>query len=313
MSLSRARLCLIAAALLVGGSSFGLGAHAGAQSGGLFSPFEAASAPVGSDENRLVEAERDAGRLKTEVEALTTRSDDVVSRLRVRTKTLHRLARAGFLPAADGVSAMMGHMARVSRMRRMVAQDGRLYASLQRRLHALQGELEAADEAVSILKRAAATASTANAQLSAGLAPASQPGFQHGSFHVSGEESLWAQRFLQQRGRLGLPIAGVVDITPDERAGAQGITFRVQSGTAVRSVETGRVAFVGALPAFGTMLIVHHGEDYYSVYAGLHAALGVGARVDRGARLGDVQDPRGLFFQVRRGSRAQDARGWLGI
>lgn len=312
--MTRARVCFIAVALLTGGmGSSGWGGHAVAQEEPLFSHGQMPSAPVGTQQSQLAEMEGDARRLRVEMDALRTRSVEVVSRLRVRTKTLHRLSRAGMLPAADGVGAMMGHMARVSRMRRMVAQDGRLYSSLVRRLDALDSELKAADEAVATLRRAVASAAEVNAHLQSNPVASGSTGLQHGGFHVSGEEALWAGRFLQQRGRLGLPIAGVVDIVEDERAGARGITFRVPSGTAVRAVETGRVAFVGSLPGFGTMLIVHHGEEYYSVYGGLRAGLSVGARVDRGGRLGEVQDPRGLFFQVRRGSRAQDARGWLGI
>ncbi|HBQ17679.1 MAG TPA: peptidase, partial [Myxococcales bacterium] len=56
-----------------------------------------------------------------------------------------------------------------------------------------------------------------------------------------------------------------------------------------------------------------HGDGHYTVYGGLGAvAVQVGQQVPANTPLGTVGG-QPLFFQVRRGTRALDARAWLGL
>ena len=78
-------------------------------------------------------------------------------------------------------------------------------------------------------------------------------------------------------------------------------------------VADGRVAFVGRYGAYGLMVIVEHGDSFFTVYAGLSAVdVQNGSAIRMGQRVGRVMGSP-LLFQVRRGTRALDARSWLGI
>jgi len=78
-------------------------------------------------------------------------------------------------------------------------------------------------------------------------------------------------------------------------------------------VSEGRVAFARRYGVYGTMVVIDHGEGYFTVYAGL-ARLDVtaGEPVVLGQTLGAVgTDP--LYFEVRRGTRSLDPHEWVGI
>jgi septal ring factor EnvC (AmiA/AmiB activator) len=107
-------------------------------------------------------------------------------------------------------------------------------------------------------------------------------------------------------------VSGTVDIRAANRDG-EGVELLAPPGAGVRAVEEGRVAWADRHGSFGLMVIVDHGDRYFTVYASLGSTdVRVGDHVSRGARLG-VTSERPLFFQVREGARALDASGWLGL
>lgn len=96
-----------------------------------------------------------------------------------------------------------------------------------------------------------------------------------------------------------------------------GLELLAPAGTAARGVADGRVAFAGQYSSYGQLVIIDHGDNYFTVYGGLGTiGVSVGSHVMEGAELGrlGLDGPsQGLYFEVRRGTRALDAASWLGL
>ena len=97
-----------------------------------------------------------------------------------------------------------------------------------------------------------------------------------------------------------------------------GVDIAAPIGTDVRSVARGRVDFVSSdYGSYGQMLILNHGEGYYTLYAHCSAILvSRGDEVNAGAviaRVGDTGSLKGsmLHFEVRKGRSAQNPLEWL--
>jgi septal ring factor EnvC (AmiA/AmiB activator) len=123
------------------------------------------------------------------------------------------------------------------------------------------------------------------------------------------------ERFADQRGNLALPVSGPASIQEARRAESDGpgLEFASSRGAAVRAAAAGRVAFAERYGSYGQIVIVDHGERFYTVYGGLGGVdVQVGDDVSKSARLGSAgADP--VYFEVRRGTKTQEARGWLGL
>jgi septal ring factor EnvC (AmiA/AmiB activator) len=96
-----------------------------------------------------------------------------------------------------------------------------------------------------------------------------------------------------------------------------GIDIGAAVGQEVRSVEKGTVAFADRFAGYGKMIIVDHGERYYTVYAHLSEMLKKkGDAVKRGETLGLAGDSDSLagaklYFELRKDGRAVDPLPWL--
>ena len=87
-------------------------------------------------------------------------------------------------------------------------------------------------------------------------------------------------------------------------------------GAPVHAVAEGRVAFAGTYGSYGRVVILDHGDSFYTVYGGLGAfAARVGDSVSRGTKLGEVGAAArpAVFFEVRRSTRTLDPRLWTGL
>jgi septal ring factor EnvC (AmiA/AmiB activator) len=125
--------------------------------------------------------------------------------------------------------------------------------------------------------------------------------------------------FAQAKGRLLFPLAGRSEVRPARREGTDGPGLEIRSslGAPVRAVYGGRVAFADRYGPYGRLVIVDHGDHYYSV-AGNLAGLDVkvGDEVSAGERIGSVGDEgRGpmLYFEIRHGTETIQPTPWLGI
>ena len=129
-------------------------------------------------------------------------------------------------------------------------------------------------------------------------------------------------RFAQEKGRLLFPVGGRADVRPARREGTDGpgLEISAPAGTPVRAVFAGRVAFADKYGPYGRLVILDHGDHYYTVSGNLAAIdVRVGDQVGAGDRLGTVgaSDADGksslLYFEVRRGTETITPSPWLGL
>ncbi len=133
------------------------------------------------------------------------------------------------------------------------------------------------------------------------------------------------QGIIRSRGKLNWPVEG----TLVSRFGLQkhpkfdtyvyrkGIEIGSFQGSAIRSVYEGQVAFADWFPGYGMVIILDHGENYYSLYAHLAKLLvSVGARVKKDQVIGEIGDTGvsegdRLYFELRQGEQPVDPLTWL--
>ena len=127
------------------------------------------------------------------------------------------------------------------------------------------------------------------------------------------------------RGRLDWPVRGRVSAPfgkykhPEFAAEIvrKGIDIDAPLGDAIRAVERGRVVYAGQFSGYGNMMIIDHGERYYSIYGHLAEILKKnGEAVRRGEILGRVGDGDSwsgakLYFEMRKDGRSVDPMAWL--
>src|SRR5690606_34384195 len=127
--------------------------------------------------------------------------------------------------------------------------------------------------------------------------------------------------FGELRGRLGWPARGNVigRFGQPREAGARwrGVLIGAAAGTDVRAVAYGRVAWAGWMPHYGDLMVIEHGEDYYSLYGHNQSMLReVGEWVDAGDVIAQVGDSGGqsraaLYFELRKGREPLNPQQWF--
>ena len=124
------------------------------------------------------------------------------------------------------------------------------------------------------------------------------------------------------RGALEWPVPGRVTgrFGRTDRPGAaavrNGIEIEAAEGTPVKAVHDGTVAFAGPFTGFGTLVIVDHGGNDFTLYGSLGSvAVERGALVEAGAEVGvSGTGPGrmpGVYFEVRIDGRSVDPLQWL--
>lgn len=86
---------------------------------------------------------------------------------------------------------------------------------------------------------------------------------------------------------------------------SKGLEYVTQAGAQVYAVSSGRVAFVGPLPGYGSVVVMDHGGRSYSLYGRLGSVLvRSGEGVRRDAVIGTTSAPdaqgRNFYFEVRK-------------
>lgn len=133
--------------------------------------------------------------------------------------------------------------------------------------------------------------------------------------------------FTAQRGRLALPAAGTIITsfgqTVTGRFGSseqsRGITVRTEPGAEVQAFFTGSVVYAGVMEGYSGLIIIDHGERYFSLVARLaEIAVATGDRVQRDEAIGRAGlDPEGaagqLYLEIRRGVEAVDPLPWFDL
>lgn len=126
------------------------------------------------------------------------------------------------------------------------------------------------------------------------------------------------------RGDLPWPLQGQVVArfgrAPAGRFGTSivrnGIEVAGSEGAEIRAVHEGTVAYAAPFTGFGTLVIVDHGDNAFTLYGHLaEAVVSPGTNVSRGTILGTLgQSPSGgaaAYFEVRIDGRPTDPLQWL--
>ena len=128
-----------------------------------------------------------------------------------------------------------------------------------------------------------------------------------------------SKQISKLQGQLSWPAKGkrIVSFSPSGNPSSNGIGLALPAGTPVRSVSWGKVVHNDQLRGFGQVVIVFHGEDYYSLYAFLsEAPVPVGREVERGEQIGvcgfyPAAKGEGLYFELRHKQKVVNPLKWL--
>lgn len=122
------------------------------------------------------------------------------------------------------------------------------------------------------------------------------------------------------KGYLPYPVKG--DIVLHYRADAdpprEGVGFSLASEAPVRAVSWGKVVYNDMLRGFGRVVIIYHGQQFYSLYAYLaRSTVSVGQDVEKGERIGRAgfypqAETSGLYFELRQGKKNLNPEEWFG-
>lgn len=252
------------------------------------------------------------------------------ARLLFGTSSVRELGRA-----LRAVAALMRiNETRLVEHRRTLDDVRRERATLETELRALQGTEAEARRARTAADRALAARSGLLAQIDARRDLTAQ---------LAGELLLAYDRLQQQlaalpgsgavepvavplgpfRGALDWPAAGPVIVAfgqPSARPGdtvpRNGIEIAAAAGTPVQAIHPGTVSYAEPFAGLGSVVIIDHGSNAYSVYGYLEAiAVAQGATIDAGTELGRVGSapagPPALYFEIRIDGHSVDPIQWL--
>ncbi len=140
-----------------------------------------------------------------------------------------------------------------------------------------------------------------------------------------GSSDLKGTSFSDYKGRLMIPVKGEViseygpAMTGDYKSYTfqKGIDIRVERGEPVKSVFKGKIMFAQWLKGYGNLVIVDHGDHYYTLYAHVEEIFKQeGERVETGeviATAGDTGSIKGLclHFELRHHGKPVNPMTWL--
>ncbi|MGB5417081.1 MAG: hypothetical protein WBN01_20775, partial [Polyangiales bacterium] len=90
---------------------------------GSLTDVDAVEGKIAENLARVEHAQTRQAQIDTEISGLADKREEAEGRLHERARALYRIRRAGMLPVAGGFDALMGHLARVQRLSRMVKSD----------------------------------------------------------------------------------------------------------------------------------------------------------------------------------------------
>lgn len=133
--------------------------------------------------------------------------------------------------------------------------------------------------------------------------------------------------FSQRRGQLPLPASGQVFTGKEGKKDSpyysilynNGIILRAPAGEPVKAIHPGVVVFAGWFKGYGNLMIIDHGQHYYSLMAHLdRLRKKAGDRVGESevvgvvGETGSIDGPK-LYFEIRHGGRPVDVRDWVNL
>ncbi|MGV1099448.1 murein hydrolase activator EnvC family protein [Thiovibrio sp. JS02] len=131
--------------------------------------------------------------------------------------------------------------------------------------------------------------------------------------------------FAAQKGKLSPPVSGTVTTLFGRNAhgkfgittSSNGIDIKTRPGTEIKAIYDGNVAYVGFLRGYGNLLIIDHGQQYYSLVS--QAAKFYkqeGDPVVKGEAIGIMSEQEGLLaeglhFEIRHGTTPENPLQWV--
>lgn len=132
-------------------------------------------------------------------------------------------------------------------------------------------------------------------------------------------KTITTKQIKKLKGYLPWPAEGQIIFDYDQKSNPprEGIGFSLASKTPVKSVSWGKVVYNDLLRGFGQVVIIYHGQKYYSLYAYLsQTKVKIGQEVEKGQVVGlagfypQSKGP-GLYFELRNGKQPINPRPWL--
>ena len=130
-----------------------------------------------------------------------------------------------------------------------------------------------------------------------------------------------AGEFEHLKGQLRLPVKGDILARFGTKRGDgpswKGLFIKATEGTEVKAIATGKVIFADWYKGYGNMVIVDHGDQYWSLYSNNQAVL---KHVGDTVKTGDViasagnsggNEQSGLYFEIRHQGRVFDPLNWI--
>jgi septal ring factor EnvC (AmiA/AmiB activator) len=130
---------------------------------------------------------------------------------------------------------------------------------------------------------------------------------------------LLGSTFASMMGKLPFPLPGRAEVERVKLpyADGPGLFLKGAIGTPARAVYGGRVAYADDYAEYGKTVILDHGDDYFTVTAGLESIdVKVGDDLPQSARLGLSGTSGGvgqIYFEIRRKEETLSPGEWLGI
>ena len=143
------------------------------------------------------------------------------------------------------------------------------------------------------------------------------------NLNISENSILGRSLFFEEKGRLEWPVQARVvrgfGFFELDKYGSQlnhkGLLF-AKSDEEIKSVGDGIVSFAGSLSGYEKVVVLDHGDNYYTVYGHLtEVFVGENEKVSRQQALGSVSfaDKKGLYFEIRHYSNPEDPLKWLKV
>jgi len=307
----------------------------------------AAGAPLSIDVMDRERADGSGSEFDRALATLEAKQRTVVSDLEkaraqssVHGRVYTRLARTGLLALTGGFSSLVTHAMRLEASKRALVHDAATLQTLELERQNLATTRESLIAKRNLLwadrspppeaePSAAGTDESASRLSRFEHAAGATSRLSHGTITVYGATepeaatpatfnrrrgAVGSAGFAALRGRLLFPVAGRTEVTPARRESANGpgVELRASPHTPVRAVAAGRVAFRAEYGDYGLMVILDHGDHYFTVTANLSdVEVHVGDDVSAGAPLGQTSSGP-LYFEVRHASETIDPRPWLG-
>jgi len=132
-------------------------------------------------------------------------------------------------------------------------------------------------------------------------------------------EMLTSRKIENLKGHIPWPVRGEIEdrFAPNADPPQRGLSISVSENSPVTAVHWGKIVHNDTLRGFGRVVIIYHGDDYYSLYAFLSdTSVKLGQEVEKGEVIGaagfypKVNGP-GLYFELRFHQKPINPEHWL--